>query len=179
MERREILRKLFFGIKSVQNVLKTPPNDKLTTYSPNTDSTHSFDLDWQNWPNMRWLGDEIVTQEVENWHIQKGLLATLTSDEEVMATFAKYQLQANGKDFRAQLSFRFANEIDDPKNAYIGFKIHEQNNGDNDKFTKTDELGISAGISAEGSLFFGSSVSHRKDISEKLKEFVFLQLSYK
>jgi len=179
MHRRDIIRSLFLGTTTAKSLMNGTAPVKEVVEELQPDTANSFKSKWHLLPDTGWAGEELCVQVLQDWCIKDGALNCIAHGVDRTVHVLTHQLSACNNSFRANLIFRFLNlpgpEAD--KENFAGFRLGLTGRfEDNRSATMTGE-GIDAGVTRNGYLFIGKTVSDKKIDEKILTEKIRLQLS--
>lgn len=169
MQRREIIRQLFFGTISAKAVLssavaKNPVAEKIIA-----DTKNKFQSKWHLLPDMPWTGEDVWAQRLQDWCVKNGELHCLVHGQYRTINVLTHQLSDANKPFRAELILRFtgSTETGSENENYAGFRLGIKGRFADYRSAIFTGKGINTGITRNGHLFIGTSIGEQK-IEEKI-----------
>lgn len=179
MHRRDIIRSLFLGTTTAKSLMNSTAPVKEVVEELQPDTANSFKGKWHLLPDTGWAGEDLCVQGLQDWCIKDGALNCVVHGVDRTVQVLTHQLSAGNNSFRANLIFRFLNQPgpEADKENFAGFRLGLTGRfEDNRSATMTGE-GIDAGVTRNGYLFIGKTVSDKKIDEKILTEKIRLQLS--
>ncbi|WBL44723.1 alkaline phosphatase D family protein [Algoriphagus halophytocola] len=134
-------------------------------------SETSFKSNWENWPDMRWIGPEFWGNRLQDWEIKEGkALCNISAPNRALHVLT-HQLGDELLDFTESVSIHWLNEklIGNPA-AYTGFRLGAKGIFDDYRSAAVFGKGLDAGINGAGQVRIGELVSEFKlDLSKPVK----------
>ena len=175
MHRREIIRSFFFGTTTAKSLMnQDAPVTAVEEIQP--DTANSFKSKWHL---LGWTEKDLCVQGLEDWCIKDGALNCLTHGIDRTVHILTHQLSARNNSFRANLIFRFLNQPDQEadKENFAGFRLGVTGRFEDHYSVLMTGKGINAGVTRNGHLFIGKTISDKKIDEKILTEKIRVQLS--
>lgn len=179
MDRREVIRKLFFSGNKNKNLLPDDLSTKASSDSIDGNTPHRYISQWQQLPDSTSLSEDIGSPYSSGWCIKNGELHCVCHSIERTLIIRTYRLVETSKVFKAVTILRFFdNRIDKAwKENYAGFRIGVKVDLYEYDPAITTENGIDIGITRDGCLFIGDNFSSKQIAEEILLTEIRLVLS--
>ena len=173
MHRREIIRSFFFGATTAKSLMNNDAPVTAVVEEIQPDTANSFKSKWHLLPGKGWIDEDLCAHGLQDWCIKDGALHCVTHGTDRTVHLLTHQLSAGNNSFRANLIFRFLNQPDPEadKENFAGFRL-----GVTGRF-EDHYNGINAGVTRNGHLFIGKTISNKKIDEKILTEKIRLQLS--
>jgi alkaline phosphatase D len=178
MHRREIIRSFFFGT-SAKSLMNSDERVIPVMEDLQPDTANSFKSKWHLLPDKGWTDEALCVQGLQDWCIKDGALNCVTHGADRTVHVLTHQLSADNSSFRANLIFRFLNQPDPEadKENFAGFRLGVTGRFEDDQSVLKIGKGIDAGITRNGYLFIGTTISDKKVDEKKVTEKIRLRLS--
>lgn len=173
MNRRNILKALFFGQATAHALVSKSEPVYEVEQEQVPDSTHHFKSKWHQLTGIYWNEENLYASNLGDWCIQNGELICLVSKPDRTVQLLSHHLTGENKAFNVEMVFKFLNnpEVQTNNLNATGFRLGEK--GEAVDYVQ----GIDAGISRSGNLFIGKTISNKKINENILKEKVRLVLT--
>jgi alkaline phosphatase D len=117
-------------------------------------TAQTYQSDWQNKPDMPWVGEELWANRLQDWQIQGGTLkCNITGKNRSVALLTHKMIDS----FTMEATVQFDNLTPTP--GVIGFEIGRKGNVDDYRSAAIYGAGLSVGINKKGQLVIGEKVS--------------------
>ncbi|MFB0906760.1 MAG: twin-arginine translocation pathway signal protein, partial [Spirosomataceae bacterium] len=110
-------------------------------------TAQTYQSDWQNKPDMPWVGEELWANRLQDWQIQGGTLkCNITGKNRSVALLTHKMIDS----FTMEATVQFDNLTPTP--GVIGFEIGRKGNVDDYRSAAIYGAGLSVGINKKGQL---------------------------
>lgn len=164
MDRREILRSLFWSATSAAAFKFRKSVDVADAVSTIVDTNDHFSSKWHLYPDMIWTGEDLWAQRLQDFSILNGKLHCLCHGPDRTVHLLTHQLSTESKGCNIQTVFKFVNEPDhqqDRKN-FAGVRLGVKGRFNDYRSAIMTGKGVDAGITRSGYLFIGDRYSENK-----------------
>jgi len=179
MNRRDIIRSIFFGAASAKTLMSQGNTANEIAEDIPVDTPTRFKSKWHLYPDMPWTGDDIWVQRLQDWYIQNGELQCMAHGVDRTVHILTHQLSSEKKSFKAEIEIRFLNKNinDSVLENHAGFRLGVKGRYEDYRSAIMTGKGIDIGITRNGFLFIGKSVGEKKIDESVLTEKIKLSLS--
>ena len=179
MHRRDIIRSIFFGATTVKSLMNSDAPVKEVVEELQRDTANSFKSKWHLLPGTGRVGEDLCAQGLQDWCIKDRALNCVTHGVDRMVHVLTHQLSAGNHSFRANLIFRFLNQPaqEDDKENFAGLRLGIKVRFEDHRSATILDDGIDAGVTRNGYLFIGKTISEKKIDEKIVTEKIRLQLS--
>jgi alkaline phosphatase D len=179
MNRREILRSLFFRTSTVGALINSALPHTGETEELKALPVNRFRSRWHLLPDAELVSEALCAHGLHDWCIKNGELNCVTHGINRTVHVLTHQLSSGNNSFKVNFIFRFLNQPvpeDDIEN-FAGFRLGI-NVRPRDRYTGTlKDTSIDAGVTRNGYLFIGKTFDTKKIDEKILTEKIRLQLS--
>ncbi|MBN7802214.1 alkaline phosphatase D family protein [Algoriphagus aestuariicola] len=133
-------------------------------------SSPAYQSNWENWPDLHWIGPEYWGNRLQDWEIQDGKAVCVVSGPNRALHILTHQLQDGKQGFEQSITLQWKNEAlkGNPK-SYLGFRIGAKGKFADYRSAAVFGQGIDLGISGSGQLVIGEMSSETKlDLSRPI-----------
>lgn len=125
--------------------------------------TPAYQTNWNNWPDIKWIGPEFWGNRLQDWEIQGGKAVCVISAPNRTLHILTHQLGEGSADFKQSIILHWQNQglKENPK-AYAGFRIGAKGKFADYRSAAVFGQGIDVGITGSGQLTVGEKVSEGK-----------------
>lgn len=175
MRRRDAVKALAITSFTPKFLFATP------TFPQNTTATladTSFGSDWQNWPDMQWVGPEYWGNRLQDWEVRSGQAVCNVNGKNRALYALPCQLSGEKGSFETQVQAEMLHPIRPERqtDGYLGFRIGAKGNFADYRSAAVFGKGLDAGFDANGKLFIGDTTG---DFVLDTREPVLLKLEAK
>ena len=161
MKRRKAIKSIALGtvgssLVLTENWAATRPLQPFKKGSP-------FKSNWQNWPDMAWVGPEYWGNRLQDWELRDGKAVCNLSAKNRTLHSLTHQLSPKNDSFKAEIKVNWLNEdnIGNPA-SYVGMRIGAKGKFEDYRSAAVFGKGLDAGINGGGNLFIGSQMGSEK-----------------
>jgi alkaline phosphatase D len=179
MHRRDIIRSLFFRTTKAKSLMNEAAPVKEATEELQPDTANSFKSKWHLLPDTGWAGEDLCAQGLQDWCIKDGALNCVAHGTDKTVHIITHQLSAGNNSFSANLIFRFLNQPgpEGNKENFAGFRLGATVRFEDHYSVLMTGKGIDAGVTRNGCLFIGNTLSDKKIDEKILTKKIRLQLT--
>lgn len=125
--------------------------------------TPVFQSNWENWPDIHWIGPEYWGNRLQDWEIQDGKAACVISAPNRTLHILTHQLRDGKEDFEQSVLVYWRNEsLKGNPNAYVGFRSGAKGKFIDYRSAAVFGQGIDLGINGLGQLVIGDKSTEAK-----------------
>lgn len=173
MRRRDAVKALAITSVTPKLLFATPSFPK---NSKSTLADETFSSDWQNWPDMQWVGPDYWGNRLQDWEIRDGRAICNVNGKNRALHALPCQLSEQKAGFETVVSAEMLRPITPERltDGYLGFRIGAKGNFEDYRSAAVFGKGMDAGFDTNGKLFIGDSqgevvVDTRQTVSLKLQ----------
>ncbi|PZX48303.1 alkaline phosphatase D family protein [Algoriphagus chordae] len=132
--------------------------------------TSGFKSNWENWPDMKWIGPEFWGNRLQDWEIVGGKAVCNISSNNRALHILTHQLGANNKDFQQSVSISWSNKgLIGNADVYVGFRLGAKGIFEDYRSAAVFGKGLDVGVTGTGQLMIGEKLSEDKlDLSKAI-----------
>ena len=132
--------------------------------------TIGFKSNWENWPDMKWIGPEFWGNRLQDWEISGGKALCNISSSNRALHILTHQLGSNTKDFQQSVLIDWKNQgLVGNAGAYAGFRLGAKGIFEDYRSAAVFGKGLDAGVTGTGQLMIGEKLSQEKlDLSKPI-----------
>ena len=135
-----------------------------------------FQSQWQSMPDMVWTGEEFWAQRLQDWEILNEELQCNFCGQDRTLNILTHQLSPGEGTFITSVDIKFpAINFPENKNNVSGFRLGLKGRFEDYRSAVITGIGIDAGISTEGFLYFGKQRSNRNIFPGQMQKGVRLE----
>jgi len=122
-----------------------------------------FKSNWENWPDMKWIGPEFWGNRLQDWEIIDGRAVCNISGPNRALHILTHQLGADNNDFQQSVIIDWKNqELAGNAGAYAGFRLGAKGIFEDYRSAAIFGKGLDAGITGTGQLMIGEKLSEKR-----------------
>ncbi|TXE04802.1 alkaline phosphatase D family protein [Algoriphagus aquimarinus] len=122
-----------------------------------------FKSNWENWPDMKWIGPEFWGNRLQDWEIIDGKAVCTISGPNRALHILTHQLGSDNNDFQQSVIIDWNNrELAGNAGAYAGFRLGAKGIFDDYRSAAIFGKGLDAGITGTGQLMIGEKLSEKR-----------------
>lgn len=135
----------------------------------------AFKSNWENWPDMKWVGPEFWGNRLQDWEIIDGKATCVIAAPNRSLHILTHQLGADLADFEQTVKIDWANDsLKGNEKVYTAFRLGAKGRFEDYRSAAVFGEGLDVGINGKGQLFAGDKVCQEtldlsKTISLELK----------
>lgn len=167
MNRRSTIKILTLSVAAPE-ILIGAENNKLIDiarqFARSSEDTHAYHSQWQNWPDMKWIGPEYWGNRLQDWSIKDGKAQCLVRGQNRALYSLVCQLTDRLALFSMSVIINFLDQdIKKKEDSYAGFRLGAKHLSGFDEYRSAAVFGIGldAGIGCDGRLFIGKKKSEK------------------
>ncbi|SHN32968.1 PhoD-like phosphatase [Cyclobacterium lianum] len=123
----------------------------------------AFASQWDEWPDMPWVGPEYWGNRLQDWEIQDGRAICVISDKNRSLHCLTHQMAPETGDFDIQVKMKWHNSaVKGQADAYAGFRLAAKGKFDDYRSAAVFGQGLDAGITGAGYLFIGDKTGSQQ-----------------
>lgn len=134
----------------------TASSKKIDAKTTLTGTEASFESNWQNWPDMLWVGPEYWGNRLQDWELQSGKVVCNVSGKNRTLHNLCCQLGEQKAAFSSSVIVEVQNISGSPQ-GYVGFRLGAKGPFDDYRSAAVFGDGLDAGINKDGQLFIGNT----------------------
>ena len=164
MNRREILRSLFFRTSASEALINDTVPHTEETEELKASPSNSFKSKWHLLPGAELASEAFRAHGLHDWCIKNGELYCVAHGTNRTVHVLTHQLSGGNNSFNVNFIFRFLNQAvpeDDTEN-FAGFRLGINVRSENPHSGTLKDKGIDAGVTRNGYLFIGKSFGTKK-----------------
>ncbi|SFU14095.1 PhoD-like phosphatase [Algoriphagus locisalis] len=122
-----------------------------------------FKSNWENWPDMKWIGPEFWGNRLQDWEISGGkALCNISSNNRALHILT-HQLGSSTKDFQQSVIIDWKNQgLAGNAGAYAGFRLGAKGIFEDYRSAAVFGKGLDVGVTGAGQLMIGDKLSEEK-----------------
>ncbi|MEP0712680.1 alkaline phosphatase D family protein [Algoriphagus sp.] len=122
-----------------------------------------FKSNWENWPDMKWIGPEFWGNRLQDWEIIGGKAECNISAPNRALHILTHQLGEEKKDFQQSVTIDWKNlSLKGISGAYVGFRLGAKGIFADYRSAAVFGKGLDVGITGSGQLMIGDKLSDEK-----------------
>ncbi len=123
----------------------------------------AYQSNWENWPDLHWIGPEYWGNRLQDWEIQDGKAVCVISGPNRTLHILTHQLQDGKQDFEQSITLQWKSEVlkGNPK-SYVGFRIGAKGKFADYRSAAVFGQGLDLGVNGTGQLLIGEKTSGAK-----------------
>ncbi len=134
-----------------------------------SDQKANFKSNWQNWPDMEWVGPEYWGNRLQDWQLRNGKVICNVSDKNRTLHSLTCQLSNQEAAIESAVDLEILNTNTSAKN-YTGFRLGAKGKFEDYRSAAIFGEGLDVGITTEGYLFIGDEKGAKKiDIRQVIR----------
>lgn len=144
-----------------------------------TSEESGFKSNWENWPDMKWIGPEFWGNRLQDWELKGGKAVCNFSGPNRALHILTHQIGSENKDFQESVVVEWLNKdlIGNPE-AYVGFRLGAKGPFEDYRSAAVFGKGLDVGITGSGQLILGEKISDGKvDLTKPV--YLSLKTTYK
>ena len=129
-----------------------------------------FKSNWENWPDMKWIGPEFWGNRLQDWEISGGkALCNISSNNRALHILT-HQLGSNTKDFQQSVVVDWKNlGVAGNGGTYVGFRLGAKGVFQDYRSAAVFGKGLDVGVTGTGQLMIGDKLGEEKlDMSQPI-----------
>ncbi|MEX2514347.1 MAG: alkaline phosphatase D family protein [Cyclobacteriaceae bacterium] len=155
MKRRHAVKAIALGSVTPHWLFGGPQNIKPGSKALKNSETF-FESNWDNWPDMLWVGPEYWGNRLQDWEIRAGRAVCVVSDKNRTLHQLTHQLGKNIGFFQSRITLEWLNgETIGQQKAYTGFRVGAKGKFADYRSAAVFGEGLDCGIDGTGQLFIG------------------------
>nr|WKN35401.1 alkaline phosphatase D family protein [Tunicatimonas sp. TK19036] len=160
MHRREAVKAIAISTVTPQFLIANSKRFKKSKTSRPLAPTEVVESNWQQWPDMPWVGPEYWGNRLQDWQIKDGKLQCDVRAENRTLHSLTCQLSESAKAFETSVILEFPDsQSEKSEKNYAGFRIGAKGKFDDYRSAAVFGNGIDVGVTTEGKLFIGEQSS--------------------
>ncbi len=127
-----------------------------------------FKSNWENWPDMKWIGPEFWGNRLQDWELKAGKSCCVISGPNRTLHVLTHQLGEGLKNFEQSITVNWENqELKSQSESYVGFRLGAKGRFPDYRSAAVFGEGLDLGLNGLGQLFIGDQISSEKLTSDE------------
>jgi hypothetical protein len=123
----------------------------------------TFKSNWENWPDMKWVGPEFWGNRLQDWELARGKSTCVISAPNRTLHILTHQLGESLKNFEQTVQVIWENaSLKGQSESYVGFRLGAKGRFPDYRSAAVFGEGLDVGINGLGQLFIGENTSADK-----------------
>ncbi len=123
----------------------------------------AFKSNWENWPDMKWVGPEFWGNRLQDWEIVNGKACCVISAPNRALHVLTHQLGESTRGFEQSVKINWKNyDLKDQSESYVGFRIGAKGRFPDYRSAAVFGEGFDVGVNGLGQIFIGDQFSDEK-----------------
>ncbi len=161
MDRRKVIKTIVLG-SFLPLIPKSVIASGLLTSKPNH-AKLSFKSNWQNWPDMKWVGPEYWGNRLQDWHLEDGKAVCKISGVNRTLHLLNVQKSDDQSSFKIGVNIEILNkEMKTANEAFYGIRLGAKGPFKDYRSAAVFGKGLDVGIDPVGNLIIGNQVIDTK-----------------